>query len=1045
MYCFAKFSLLIIVLYMVYMGGMAIAQTTGPLDPFQAAEQQTMRLQAIQQDSAEITRLRQELRALETDMPGKMAALQVGQLSQSMVEQARLDADIAKLRQQSLQVNIANTERRIPELQQSIRDLEAQEQLLQNPAKGFEAGSRQAEQLALTRQNLAQQRGELTLEKQNLSNLRSYLEIADLRQSLTEKWLARVEEVYRLQQAQTRLKSQEELVTRLEKKQQDYQSDADALRQRLNDQQNILSKGERGLLETQLEVAESRAKLVQLEIRLSQINNELANLASLATQTDVRAKTLQRGLEQVQEIQQELTTTDSLFRYGIPLAERQKQLLEQRDDLTGVERIAVTQEAKLIGAMLEELHQSRNALQSSLERAKKIQNDIKNRYQKRLSQDLLERENLPTSVADWHEIWAEIKEAPRILAHQVRLSIASTVTAMMETSALRWLMLIVVELGLLWLMWAALRSSNAMGVIDQINAKEEDSFFGAILFTTLQLLRQNLVSIYIALAVALALWLCQVPQPGFGIMMTLILLWLGIKIPVNLAWFLLAAPELSREQRHPQLYRQIVGTLILGGLLASVTILANLSDLPTSVTTTFDRLFMGYWLLAFVPVLRIRRLLVDLLAKRFGNHFWFISLRLITLLLPLSLVVAALLGLFGYIQLAWTVAWHWVTFIAVLVGWLSLRGLLKDLVIITKNYAITHSTYALLWTQDVINPLHKFLSVVLFLGAGLALLQVYGWESALLSTTLGNFLERPLFSLAGTEFNLWRILVILVVVLLVIRFSQWSRTVAYRWVFSGIIDLGVRHSLSVFTQYAIVLVGFLIALQIAGLNLTTLTVFAGAVGVGIGFGMQAIANNFVSGLLLLIERPLRSGDTVQIGNSTGEISRIGMRSLTLKTWDNMEVIIPNADVISNAFVNWTHTDTVVRTVLMVHANYDANPHQVREIIDDALFCHEEILREPAWAVLLWEFDNFGFAFRMQYFTDFAKSNTLKVRSEVMFAVYDGFKKANIEIPYPQQNLHIQDWPEQAARMRALDASKLDQLSLAKRTTNTSLPKEASKK
>ncbi len=1041
MFFLAKYSFLLTVLCM----GAALAQTTPvtPLDPFQAAEQQTMRLQAIQQDRAEITRLRQELRSLETAMPAKMAALQVGQLSQSMVEQARLDADIAKLRQQSLQVNIANTERHITELQQSIRDLEAQEQLLQNPAKETEAGSRQAEQLDLTRQTLAQQRGELTLEKQTLSNLRSYLEIADLRQSLTEKWLARVEEVYRLQQEQSRLKAQEELATRLERKQQDYQSEANALRDRLDQPQNTLSKAERALTETQLEVAESRAKLVQLEIRLSQLDNELANLASLATQTDVRAKKLQRGLEQVQEIQQELTTTDSLFRYGIPLAERQKQLLEQRDDLTGAERIAVTQETKLIGAMLEELQQSRNALQNSLERANKIQAEIKNRYQKRLSQDLLERENLPDSVADWSEIWTEIKDAPQILAHQVRLSMASTVKAMIETSALRWLVLIIAELGLLWLMSLALRS-NSMQVIDQINAKEEDSFFGAILFTILQLLRQNLVSIYIAIGVALALWLCQVPQPGFGIMMTLILLWLGVKIPVNLAWFLLAAPQLSSEQRRPQLYRQIVWTLAVGSVLASVTILANLSDLSAAATTTFDRLFMGYWLLAFIPVLRIRRLLVDLLAKRFHNHFWFISLRLITLLLPLSLVLAALLGLFGYIRLAWTVAWHWVALIAVLVGWLSLRGLLKDLIIITKNYAVTHSSYALLWTQDVINPLHKFFSVVLFFGAGLVLLQVYGWESALLSATLHNFLERPLFSLAGTEFNLWRIVVIVVVVILVIRFAQWSRTVAYRWVFSGIIDLGVRHSLSVFTQYAIVLIGFLIALQIAGLNLTTLTVFAGAVGVGIGFGMQAIANNFVSGLLLLIERPLRSGDTVQIGDSTGEISRIGMRSLTLKTWDNMEVIIPNADVISNAFVNWTHTDTVVRTVLMVHANYAANPHQVREIIDSALAHHKDILQEPPWAVLLWEFDNFGFAFRMQYFTDFAKSNTLTVRSEVMFAVYDGFKKANIEIPYPQQDLHIQNWPEQVTRVRSLDASKLDPVSLTK-IGNASMSKGASKK
>jgi potassium efflux system protein len=171
-----------------------------------------------------------------------------------------------------------------------------------------------------------------------------------------------------------------------------------------------------------------------------------------------------------------------------------------------------------------------------------------------------------------------------------------------------------------------------------------------------------------------------------------------------------------------------------------------------------------------------------------------------------------------------------------------------------------------------------------------------------------------------------------------------------------------------------------------------------------------MAKNFISGLLLLIERPLRSGDTVQIGTQVGEVTHIGIRSLTVQTWDNMEVIIPNSDVISNAFTNWTHSDNVVRTVLMIGARYDADPHLVKRVISRVLENHTDVLSDPEWLVLFWEFGESAVTFRVQYFTDFFKSNILEVRNEVLFGVWDGFKEAGIGIPYPQRDLHIKEWP-----------------------------------
>lgn len=253
-------------------------------------------------------------------------------------------------------------------------------------------------------------------------------------------------------------------------------------------------------------------------------------------------------------------------------------------------------------------------------------------------------------------------------------------------------------------------------------------------------------------------------------------------------------------------------------------------------------------------------------------------------------------------------------------------------------------------------------------------------------------------------------LLIALMLLIVIGFGRWVRGITFRWIFLRIHDLGVRHSLSVFLQYAIVLIGLLIVLRLIGLDLTTFAVFAGAVGVGIGFGLKEIANNLVSGLLLLLERPLRSGDIVKIGDNEGTVSEIGVRAVTMKTFDNMEVIIPNSAVVSNSFTNWTHSDTIVRTVLMVGVSYDAEPERAKDILEGVVANHPAIVGEPPPWVLLWEFADSAIEFRVQYYVDVNRHSLLITRSEVNFAIWQALKKAGTRIPYPQHDLYVKEWP-----------------------------------
>jgi len=243
----------------------------------------------------------------------------------------------------------------------------------------------------------------------------------------------------------------------------------------------------------------------------------------------------------------------------------------------------------------------------------------------------------------------------------------------------------------------------------------------------------------------------------------------------------------------------------------------------------------------------------------------------------------------------------------------------------------------------------------------------------------------------------------------------WSRRLTYDLLYQQINDRGLRNSLSVFTQYAIIVIGLLLALNLLGIDLTSLTVFAGALGVGIGFGLQNIANNFISGLILLAERPVRTEDWVTTGEHQGRIKRIGMRSLVMTTWDNQDVIIPNAQLITNPVINWTLSDSLVRTVFNVGVRYQDDPHLAKQVIEEAVSMQPAVSLERPPRILLTEFGDSSVNFRVEFFAEVDRqSSRLKIKSEVMFAIWDALKEADIGIPFPQRDIYIKELPGSSA-------------------------------
>ncbi len=225
--------------------------------------------------------------------------------------------------------------------------------------------------------------------------------------------------------------------------------------------------------------------------------------------------------------------------------------------------------------------------------------------------------------------------------------------------------------------------------------------------------------------------------------------------------------------------------------------------------------------------------------------------------------------------------------------------------------------------------------------------------------------------------------------------------------------LGVQLSIARLVHYAVITVGFLLAVYSLGFSLTNLTIIGGALGVGIGFGLQAIVNNFASGLILLFERPIKVGDTIQVGEDMAEVKHMGLRSTVIETFDNAEIVVPNSDLITNRVTNWTLSERRVRLKLPVGVAYGSDVARVMGILMSCANEHELVLKDPAPRVLFLEFGDSALNFELRvWVSDF--NNRRQVQSELNQAIDLRFRRAGIEIPFPQTDLHLRSVDESAA-------------------------------
>ena len=374
---------------------------------------------------------------------------------------------------------------------------------------------------------------------------------------------------------------------------------------------------------------------------------------------------------------------------------------------------------------------------------------------------------------------------------------------------------------------------------------------------------------------------------------------------------------------------------------------------------------------------------------------------------PLLIIVA---GISGYDQLAVILFGRILSLIAVTITirllLLFISGLL-ELILNNTPWRFIKDNAATMVQQ--IHPVLALLHFVLWIAFALVIAWVYptlfdAFEAILsLKFTFG--------SLTITPGSVITIVLIIYITLLVSRglraFLLQESLPRHK------VEKGVQLSITRLVHYAIMTLGFIVLLRVLGFGLNQITILGGALGVGIGFGLQAIVNNFVSGLILLFERPIKVGDMIDVGTQVGEVKELGLRATTVQTFDNAEVVIPNSQLISSSVTNWTLAEKKVRVRIPVGVAYGTDVSTVFKILLGCAQANPSVLSNPKPSALFLAFGDSSLNFELRvWVADF--DDRMLVLSELNQDIESEFDTAGIEIPFPQRDLHLRSIDPNAA-------------------------------
>lgn len=272
---------------------------------------------------------------------------------------------------------------------------------------------------------------------------------------------------------------------------------------------------------------------------------------------------------------------------------------------------------------------------------------------------------------------------------------------------------------------------------------------------------------------------------------------------------------------------------------------------------------------------------------------------------------------------------------------------------------------------------------------------------------LEKIMNLRLFSMGESNLTIGIILSLLISFIVLFIVSEWIRRLLVNKVLNRYqIETGTRQSIGTIVKYVLVLAGIFSILQTSGVDLSAFGILAGAIGVGIGFGLQNVTNNFISGLIILFEQPIKIGDRIEVGDVTGDVIKISARSTTIVTNDNISIIIPNSQFIDSQVINWSHSDRNIRFNIPVGVSYQEEPEKIKKILLEVALSNEGILKIPEPDILFEDYGDSSINFNLRVWTSEYINKPKVLKSQLYYEIFRRFREEEVEIPFPQRDIHL---------------------------------------
>ncbi|WP_162418964.1 mechanosensitive ion channel family protein [Cyclobacterium roseum] len=270
-----------------------------------------------------------------------------------------------------------------------------------------------------------------------------------------------------------------------------------------------------------------------------------------------------------------------------------------------------------------------------------------------------------------------------------------------------------------------------------------------------------------------------------------------------------------------------------------------------------------------------------------------------------------------------------------------------------------------------------------------------------------EFLNLKLLMLGETKLTIGLFIGLTLSIILLFVISEIARKFLANKILARYnLDLGIRQSIATIFKYLVIIFGLVTILQNSNVDLSALGILAGAIGVGIGFGLQNITNNFISGLIILVERPIKVGDRIEVDDVNGDVIKISARSTMVLTNDNISIILPNSQFIDNPVINWSHNDRNIRFNIPVGVSYKEDPAKIKRILMEVVKNNTGVLKYPEPDVLFEQYNDSSIDFNLRIWTSEYINKPKVLKSQLYYAIFAKFREEQVEIPFPQRDLHI---------------------------------------